>query len=413
MKILLLVVMSFFWILLFYYSILAVAGVYHRLQKSKIKQLESYPSVAILIPAHNEGLVIADTLHAMSKINYPGELNIYVLDDASSDNTEEIASSYENLYKRIHYVKVPPGSPKGKSRVLNYGLSISQSDYFLVYDADNQPEPQAVKLLVEKAETTSNAAGAVGYVKTINANKNLLTRMIAIEFQVFQLLMQSGRWTLFRLGTLAGTNMLLKRSILEEMGGYDPYALAEDSELTIRVTSKGFTLPVVHDAKTWEQEPEDIKVFIRQRTRWLIGNIYILEKTFKDFSFWKGRTFFHSFQHVLTYLFFVFFLLFSNTWFVLSLIGFDLPKVDSPLLMFWFMSYVVYSFQILSSMVLDKTTSPYNVIVGIIMYFTYAQLFLILLTKSFYSYTINRIKNNTIEWDKTRRFKDTKEKNAA
>ncbi|WP_079506474.1 glycosyltransferase [Mesobacillus jeotgali] len=405
MKIILLFVMSFFWLLLIYYSIVAIAGVYHRIAKRERRVLAKYPSVAILIPAHNEEVVIKDTLHSMSQLDYPGKLDIYVLDDASNDNTAKITMEFEKLFNRIHYIKVPPGSPKGKSRVLNYGLSKTDSEYFLVYDADNQPEPNAVTLLVESAETTPNAAGAVGYVKTLNANKNILTRMIAIEFQIFQLLMQSGRWVLFSIGALAGTNMLLKRCVLEEMGGYDPYALAEDSELTIRVTAKGYTIPVVHEARTWEQEPENLKVFIRQRTRWLIGNIYILEKSFKDLSYWKGRTFYHSLQHVITYFFFVIFLLFSNIWFILSLIEVDLPKVESPLLMFWFMSYIVYSFQIISGLVLDKTVSAYNIIVGIIMYFTYAQLFLILLTKSFYSYISSRVRNKTIEWDKTRRFK--------
>jgi len=405
MKIALLTVMSFFWLLLIYYSVLAIAGVYHRIKQKEKVSLDHYPSVAILIPAHNEGVVISDTLHAMSQLNYPGQLDIYVLDDASEDETAAIVRSYEQIFKRIHYVKVPPGSPKGKSRVLNYGLSVTESDYFLVYDADNQPEEGAVKILVETAETTPKAAGAVGYVKTVNANKNLLTRMIAIEFQVFQLLMQSGRWLLFKIGTLAGTNMLLKRSILDEMGGYDPYALAEDSELTMRITAAGYLIPVVPEARTWEQEPESMKVYIRQRTRWLIGNIYILEKSLYNLKFWRGKTFFHTFQHLLTYLFFTVFLLFSNVWFVLSLFGMDLPDIASPLLMFWFMSYIVYSLQILGGMVLDRTTSPYNIFVGVIMYFTYAQLFLILLVKSLYSYVWNRIRNKTIEWDKTRRFK--------
>ena len=50
--------------------------------------------------------------------------------------------------------------------------------------------------------------------------------------------MQSGRWLLFQTGSLTGTNMLLRRAALEELGGYDPYAIAEDAELTLRITQK-------------------------------------------------------------------------------------------------------------------------------------------------------------------------------
>ncbi|SFH54492.1 glycosyltransferase family 2 protein [Pisciglobus halotolerans] len=405
MRPLMIVVIVFFWAMLLFYSLLTLAGVIQRSSKRKSVILDHYPSIAILIPAHNEGVVMKDTLEAMTKLRYPGELNVYVLDDHSEDETASIIQSFSSLFARIHYVSVPPGKPTGKSRVLNYGLSITESDYFLVFDADNQPEPDAVIELMHAAETTKDAAGAVGYVKTINADQNLLTRMIAIEFQVFQLLMQSGRWKVFKAGSLAGTNMLLKRSVLEAAGGYDPYALAEDAELTVRITAMKKTLPVVHHSHTWEQEPETMKTFIKQRTRWLTGNLYLLEKSLHEWSYWNGKTFIYSMQHVLTYFFFVVLLLLSNYWFVLGLLGFTVPYFETPLLLLWFLSYVVYTAQILSAMVLENAITPFNVFVGMIMYFTYAQLFLILLLKSGSQYLWSRITKTTISWDKTKRFK--------
>ena len=224
--------------LLVYYSFLTIAGLIHRNSKRKDRTLEHYPSVDIFIPAHNEGVVIKDTLEAMAKIEYPGKLTIYLLNDNSQDETPEIGDDFDKAYAHIRHIRVPPGEPKGKSRVLNYGLSISDGEYFCVYDADNQPEPHALRMLVEHAETTEDAVGAVGHVRTVNEKRNWLTRMISLEFQIFQLLMQSGRWLLFQTGSLTGTNMLLRRSALEELGGYDPYAIAEDAELTLRITQK-------------------------------------------------------------------------------------------------------------------------------------------------------------------------------
>lgn len=52
-----------FWLLVLYYSILTVGGFLFRARKKpKTKPLKHYPSVAVLIPAHNEGVVMADTL---------------------------------------------------------------------------------------------------------------------------------------------------------------------------------------------------------------------------------------------------------------------------------------------------------------------------------------------------------------
>ncbi|MDN3437303.1 glycosyltransferase [Planococcus sp. APC 3900] len=405
MTTLIVIIMAFFWVLLTFYSIMTVAGIWFRLAYRDAPELDAYPSVALLIPAHNEGIVLEDTLRAMARLQYKGKLDIYVLDDSSKDDTAEIAQEFANVFSRIHYIPVPPGSPSGKSRVLNYGLSISESEYFVVYDADNEPESDALEKLVRAAETTKNAAGAVGYVKTKNEDTNTLTRMIALEFQVFQLLMQCGRWAIFKLGSLAGTNMLLRRSVLEELGGYDVLALAEDAELTVRLTAKGYLLPVVPTSRTWEQEPEQIKTFIKQRTRWLTGNIYLLEKSLLDLTHWRGKTFFLSLQHVLTYLVFVGVLLFSDIFFIMSLAGYELPNMEAPLLILWFMSYIVYTSQLLSALVVDRNVSLKNVLYVFVMYFTYAQLFIILLIRSFSTYVWSRIRGTTIAWDKTKRFK--------
>lgn len=401
----LLITMSFFWFLLLFYSIMTISGLWYRLRYKHPHSLEYYPSVDVLIPAHNEGVVIENTLRAMMRLEYPGSLKVFLLNDNSTDDTAKIAKEFSSLFSRIHYVSVPKGEPKGKSRVLNYGLSITDSKYFIVYDADNQPEPEAVKKLVEVAETTNKAAGAVGYVKTQNAETNSLTRMISLEFQVFQLLMQCGRWALFKLGSLAGTNMLLRRSVIEEVGGYDAFALAEDAELTVRITVMGYLLPVVPVARTWEQEPENVKIFIKQRVRWLIGNLYMLEKSLHDLSHWKKKTFILTLQHLLTYFVFLVMLLFSDTFFIASLLGMEVPHMDAPLLLLWFMSYIIYTSQLLSAIVIDHNITPKNVLFIIIMYFTYAQLFVILLTRSAYLYILNRIKGQTIAWDKTKRFK--------
>ena len=405
---LIMITIAFFWLLLIFYSTVIIAGVWYRVSYKEPEELEIYPSVALLIPAHNEGIVIENTLRAMARLTYKGNLDIYVLDDNSQDDTAAIVQEFSELFSHIHYIPVPPGEASGKSRVLNYGLSISESDYFAVYDADNEPEPRAVQKLVEVAESTDNSAGAVGYVKTKNAGTNSLTRMIGLEFQVFQLLMQCGRWALFKVGSLAGTNMLLKRSVLEEVGAYDVLALAEDAELTVRLSAAGYLLPVAPSSRTWEQEPEKIRTFIKQRTRWLTGNIYLLEKSFHESTHWKGKTFVLSLQHVLTYLLFVLLLLFSDIFFVMSLAGYELPAMAAPLLILWFMSYIVYTAQLLVALVVDGNVSLKNVFFVLIMYFTYAQLFIILLVRSFSIYLWSRLRGKVIGWDKTQRFKGAK-----
>ncbi|KAB3531295.1 glycosyltransferase family 2 protein [Alkaliphilus pronyensis] len=393
-----------FLVIIIYYSILTIYGLKYKLYPSKTKPLDSYPSVDVLIPAHNEEKVIKETIEAIIKLDYPGKVNIYVLNDNSVDNTGKITEAFVAIYNNIYHIKVPKGEPKGKSRVLNYGLSISNSEYFIVFDADNQPKPKALRLLVEAAVNTPSAAGAVGYVKTINESKNILTRMISIEFQVFQLLMQSGRWALFKTGSLTGTNMLVKRSVIQEIGKYDVNALAEDAELTLRITSSGLLLPIVPDAISWEQEPENLKTLIKQRTRWLQGNLYILGKVFSSKELFKGKMLVHSMQQILVYIVFLLFLITSHGFFIAGTLGYFTPNMKTPLLFVWYLSYLVYTTQVFSAQVVEKTATPINILVGFILYFTYCQLFIYLYFRSVYYYVKAKISKEVIAWDKTIRF---------
>ncbi|KRF43959.1 glycosyltransferase family 2 protein [Paenibacillus sp. Soil787] len=401
---LMIITSGLFWLLLVFYSVLTISGILFRSKPNNFKPLDHYPSVSIFIPAHNEGKVVAATLDTMVKLEYPGELTIYLLNDNSKDETGEIAEFYANTFPRIKHIKVPPGKPSGKSRVLNHGLSISNSEYIAVYDADNQPEPDALKLLVERAVQVPDAVGAVGYVWTLNESRNWLTRMIALEFKVFQLLMQSGRWIMFNTGSLTGTNMLVSREVMLRHGGWDPYALAEDADLTMTITAAGGLLPIVPESRTWEQEPETFRVWLKQRTRWMEGNIYIILKSFRTKEWFTGRTLVHSIQQLFVYIGFVFLLIVSDIWFFMGLFGHAQTDITTPLLILWFQSYLVYLMQLLSALTVDRAVTPANIFIAVIMYFTYAQLFMVLLVRALYFQIKRFLTKAEVIWDKTVRF---------
>lgn len=396
-----------FALIMIYYYILTLNGIRFKVKKDKKGKQNGtklYPSLDILVPAHNEGVVVTDTLDALVKLKYKGELNIYLLNDNSQDETGEIAEAYSKIYKNLYHIEVPPGDPKGKSRVLNYGLSISNGEYFLVYDGDNQPEVNAAQLLMDSVLNTKGAVGAVGTVRTINANSNLLTRMIAIEFQVFQLVLQAGRWSREKIGSLPGTNMMLKRSVIEELGGYDEYALAEDAELTVRITADGGLIVVEPKSVTWEQEPENLKALLRQRTRWLQGNFYLMLKFFREPSWWKGRCIRHVFHYMIVYLIFPILLFISNTFFILGLLGIISIDLPIPFFFLWFINYFIYTSQLIFAEWYDNTLTIKNMFISFIMYFTYAQLFILIFIKGLIMYIRSR-KNKETLWDKTERVK--------
>jgi len=401
---LVLIITGLFWLMILYNVVLAIAGLVHRSRPLDLHAPSAWPSVDVLIPAYNEGKVLFGTLDAMAQLDYPGALNVYLLDDNSTDTTAAIADYFAARLATIHHVLVPKGLPKGKARVLNYGFHNSTGDMVVVYDADNQPRPDAVTLLVEKTLESDRYAGAVGTVRTINMYSNALTRMIGLEFMMFQLLMQSGRWQLFKLGTYTGTDMLARRSVLDDIGGWDEHALAEDTELSMRIVSKGLQIPVVAASVTYEQEPENLKAWFRQRSRWLQGNLYTVSKTLHDPHLRGGANTFSILQMLSVYYIFILLLLVSDVWFVMGLIGRFTTPSPAPLLILWFETIWIYAAQISLATVSEHEASAKNVLFALLMYFTYSQLWIYLVLRGYVLQVAGIFKKAEPVWDKTPRF---------
>src|SRR5699024_5233684 len=87
------------WVMLLYHMFLMLGGYIHYSRFEKVipiwkKQLNDYPPVTILIPAHNEAVVIRKTLLAMSRLDYPKDkLEVILISDNCSDNTTAIGES--------------------------------------------------------------------------------------------------------------------------------------------------------------------------------------------------------------------------------------------------------------------------------------------------------------------------------
>lgn len=270
------------WFMIGWQLLLTIAGYFH--ESASIRERRSvdatefdFPPVSILIPAHNEEIVIQQTLEAMCALDYPiDRLEIIVINDGSSDRTGEIVRAFSLRDARVICFDVPEGEGgKGKSRVLNLGLARATHPYIAIYDADNTPEPGALRYLAAQLLLHPELGAVLGKFRTVNKTRTLLTRFINIETLSFQSILQAGRWKLLRIATLPGTNFLVRREVIEEMNGWDEGAITEDSELSIRMYIAGWKIKFIPYAVTWEQEPETWSVWLRQRTRWVRGNNYV------------------------------------------------------------------------------------------------------------------------------------------
>ncbi|SDJ86668.1 glycosyltransferase family 2 protein [Natronincola ferrireducens] len=401
------------WTMLFYHIFLMQGGFLLSLNnlsigESWINDIPPQPMVSILIPAHNEELVIEETIKSMINLNYPKDkLEIIIINDHSTDLTGMIAESYASRYLYIKVVNtIPPFVGKGKSTALNEGLKHSIGEIIVVYDADNTPEPDAVRNLILVLQKDSGAGVSVGKFRVINADKNLLTRLINIETITFQWLAQAGRWYWFKLCTIPGTNFAIRRSILEELGGWDENALSEDTELSIRVYNLGYYIRFFPLAVTWEQEPELWRVWWKQRTRWACGNLYVITKYILGFhKLQHKKVFIDLLYFMLTYFLFIGGILISHGILITSLfvdLNLTIGLVSYVLLVLGFLLFVTEA--LLAISIENNQLTFKNFFTVLLMYFTYSQIWLLLVMNAVYLEIKSMILRREITWYKTQRF---------
>ncbi len=406
------------WFMILYQYILTAFGYWNYLRSLKEKKkldamtLE-YPTCSILIPAHNEEKVIAATIEAMLKLNYPvDKLEIIVINDGSKDSTREIIQRYASQDSRVVLFDVPEGQGgKGKSRALNLGIQRAHSDVIAIYDADNTPDSESLRYLVSTLVTDKELGAVLGKFRTVNKNVNLLTRFINIETLSFQSMLQAGRWQMHNIATLPGTNFVMWSWLIKKLNGWDEEALTEDSELSIRIYQEGYKIKYLPFAITYEQEPESWKVWIKQRMRWVRGNNYVIGKFFKQIPRFKNKRLAFDILYTLA-LYYVFFaaIIISDALFIVSAMGLVSIALPGPYTFVWVMAFVLFIFEITLALSFDEEDTFRNVGLIALMYFTYCQLWIYIVVKALW---VEYVKKEKRTWDKTVRFDIKKTGNIA
>jgi len=398
------------WLMLVYQFVLCSAGfIYSRESAREKRKIDAgsfaVEGVSILIPAHNEEMVIEDTIQAFFELDFPKDkLEIFVVDDASTDKTPEILDRLAKKYAGLNVLHIPPSEGgKGKAAALNRAVPLTKYELIAVYDADNQPEPKALRYLASQFILDPKLGAALGKFRTLNKNKNILTRFINIEGLSFQWIVQAGRWKLLKIATLSGTNFILRKSVLAEVGGWDIEALTEDAELSLRILEGGHLIKFVPYAVTWEQEPENLSTWFRQRVRWARGNFYLMRKFLASIGHAKNKALATELIYFLAlYYVFVAAITVSALLFLLCMSGAISIPVPGPYLEVWLLAYMLFVSEImimLSREIGEDSIS--NIFFTIATYFTYSQLWPFVVAKAFY---LEYIKKEERKWDKTRRF---------
>lgn len=305
-------------------------------KKEEPVPFERPPMVSIIVPAHNEEFTIEKCVRTMAKMDYyldnRRNYELIVVNDGSTDKTGEILKNLKSEFDFLRIVtRKPPRAGKGKGYVLNEGVRVSRGDIIAVFDADARVNSDFLKLAVPYLNE-ENVAGVQCRVRMYNKDRNLLTSMQEVEFAIFGNGVLTSRDIMGKNGYLGGNGQLTTRKSLEDIGGWDGFAVTEDLNLSIKLMIKGYKIRYCGEAVVYQEAVPYWKPFFRQRVRWATGNletlfVYLAPIIDAPIPFYKKLD---SIQY-LFFLLFIAFVMLGYVVFILNLSMIYVFNMDAPM----------------------------------------------------------------------------------
>lgn len=229
------------------------------------------PRYTILVPLFREAAVVPRLTENLTKLDYPkSKLEIMLLCEEEDDSTIE-AILEAGLPPYFRLLIVPDSQPKTKPKACNYGIQQATGKFVVIYDAEDQPDPdQLKKVLLAWERSEDNVVCVQSKLNYFNTEQNLLTRFFATEYALWFDLLLPGLDASGAPIPLGGTSNHFNREALIELGAWDPFNVTEDADLGLRLHKAGYKT-VMLNSTTLEEANSQLRNWIRQRSRWVKG----------------------------------------------------------------------------------------------------------------------------------------------
>jgi cellulose synthase/poly-beta-1,6-N-acetylglucosamine synthase-like glycosyltransferase/peptidoglycan/xylan/chitin deacetylase (PgdA/CDA1 family) len=242
-----------------------------RIRPQRVPPHSRATGVSVVIPAFNEAAGIAATVRSMLASNYPGELEVIVVDDGSTDDTAGIVRRL-----RLPGVRVIRQANAGKPAALNRGIAEAWFDILVLVDGDTIFARDAlIRLALRLREPDVGAVS--GNTKVAN-RRGLLGRWQHLEYVMGFNLERRMFDILGTMPTVPGAIGAFRRATLEEAGGLSSGTLAEDTDLTMAICRSGWRVVYEPRALAWTEAPSNLRQLWRQRYRWCYGTMQSMWK---------------------------------------------------------------------------------------------------------------------------------------
>ena len=236
--------------------------------------LKRYQMVSVLIPGRNEEESIRETVEGVLAQTYPN-LEIIVINDASTDRTLEIVQELAAAHDRVRYLSLRENM--GKANAMNYAFFMSRGEILVCIDADCILDPQAVTWMVAPF-VKNNRVGAVTGNPRVKNRTSLLAKVQTAEYASVIGLIKRTQRLLGKVMTISGVIAAFRKRALLDAGLWDTDMVTEDINVSWKIERKFWAIQYELNAIGWILVPETIGGFWRQRVRWAQGGVEVLKR---------------------------------------------------------------------------------------------------------------------------------------
>ncbi|HEX8616526.1 MAG TPA: glycosyltransferase [Thermoanaerobaculia bacterium] len=274
-------------LLALYYLVLSAVAVYsvHRFHLVRLRRrspqparatAQLFPPLTVQLPLYNEPRVAARLLEAVMRLEYPGALDIQVLDD-STDETSRIVADAAARDPRIAHIR-RPARDGFKAGALAHGMRSSDAQLFAIFDADFVPPPDVLLRIVPHFAANARVGMVQARWTHLNRDESLLTRVQALFLDAHFAVESAARNFGGRFFNFNGTAGVWRRAAIEDAGGWSSSTLTEDLDLSYRAQLAGWDFVFLNDVEVPAELPAALSGFQDQQHRWVKGSIQTARK---------------------------------------------------------------------------------------------------------------------------------------
>lgn len=246
---------------------------------------QELPIYTVLVPLYKEGRIFPQLKKYLEGIDYPAEkLDIILLLEEDDHHTKKIVQKHLRRSNPYHIKQLiaPASEPRTKPKALNLALDYIQGEFFVIFDAEDRPEPDQLKKAASYFRVLPDHIGALqAKLSFYNSKQSLfLTRMFTLEYEVLFNHFLPGLVELGLPIPLSGTSTHMRTRDIKKIEGWDAFNVTEDCDLGIRLYAHGYQTKIL-DSVTYEEAVHKLPIWIRQRTRWMKGYLQTFISYFK------------------------------------------------------------------------------------------------------------------------------------